>query len=66
MAYSQEIVVSIFGLEFRSPLTWASWHLRPDSILRLLCYDGFQIRPERRSMAGCLAGEPRLEHEDTR
>ena len=21
-----------------SPLTWASWHLRPRSILRLLCY----------------------------
>jgi hypothetical protein len=32
-----------------SPLTWASWHLRPDSILRRLCYDGFHIRPERRS-----------------
>jgi uncharacterized protein len=32
-----------------SPLTWASWHLRPDSILRKLCYDGFSIRPERRS-----------------
>lgn len=26
-----------------SPLTWASWHLRPASILRLLCYDGFSI-----------------------
>ena len=25
-----------------SPLTWASWHLRPRSILRLLCYDGFR------------------------
>jgi uncharacterized protein len=32
-----------------SPLTWASWHLRPDSILRKLCYDGFFIHPERRS-----------------
>jgi uncharacterized protein len=32
-----------------SPLTWASWHLRPDSILRKLCYDGFSIHPERRS-----------------
>lgn len=32
-----------------SPLTWASWHLRPDSILRKLCYDGFSIRPERAS-----------------
>ena len=48
-----------------SPLTWASWHLRPDSILRLLCYDGFQIRPKRRSMEAYLAGEPRLERADT-
>jgi uncharacterized protein len=32
-----------------SPLTWASWHLRPDSILRKLCYDGFSIHPARRS-----------------
>jgi uncharacterized protein len=48
-----------------SPLTWASWHLRPDSILRLLCHDGFQIRPNRRSMAAYLAGEPRLERADT-
>ena len=43
-----------------SPLTWASWHLRPDSVLRLLCYDGFQIRPNRRSMAAYLAGNPGL------
>jgi palmitoyltransferase len=34
-----------------SPLTWASWHQRPDAILRLLCYDRFSIRPERRSLA---------------
>ncbi len=26
-----------------SPLTWASWHLRPRPILRLLCYDGFHV-----------------------
>jgi uncharacterized protein len=32
-----------------SPLTWASWHLRPDVILRKLCYNGFSIHPERRS-----------------
>jgi len=32
-----------------SPLTWASWHLRPDAILRRLCYNGFSIHPERRS-----------------
>jgi uncharacterized protein len=27
-----------------SPLTWASWHLRPNTILRKLCYDGFFVR----------------------
>jgi len=32
-----------------SPLSWASWHLRPDSILRKLCYDGFAIHPDRQS-----------------
>ncbi len=26
-----------------SPLAWASWHLRPASILRLLCYGGHRI-----------------------
>src|SRR5687768_4989391 len=32
-----------------SPLTWASWHLRPDSILRRLCYGEFSIHPKRNS-----------------
>ncbi len=32
-----------------SPLSWASWHLRPDSILRMLCYGGFTLPPNRRS-----------------
>jgi ankyrin repeat protein len=27
-----------------SPLTWASWHLRPRSILRLLCYGDYRVR----------------------
>ena len=31
-----------------SPLGWASWHLRPDAILRKLSYNGFSIHPERR------------------
>jgi len=41
-----------------SPLGWASWYLRPDSILRMLCYGEFFIRPNRGSMAGYLLGEP--------
>jgi ankyrin repeat protein len=28
-----------------TPLTWASWHLRPPSVLRLLCYGDFSINP---------------------
>lgn len=28
-----------------SPLSWASWHLRPSSILRKLCYGNFRIHP---------------------
>ena len=32
-----------------TPLSWASWHTRPDAILRLLCHGSFQIHPERRS-----------------
>ena len=41
-----------------SPLAWASWHLRPDSILRKLCYGRFSIHPKRRSMKANLLGEP--------
>jgi uncharacterized protein len=43
-----------------SPLTWASWYLRPDSILRKLLYGGFSIHPERRSMEANLLGQPHL------
>jgi uncharacterized protein len=43
-----------------SPLTWASWYLRPDSILRKLCYGNFFIRPERRSMEANLLGAPHV------
>lgn len=43
-----------------SPLTWASWHLRSDSILRKLCYGDFNIRPNRRTMAAYVRGEPHV------
>jgi len=29
-----------------SPLSWASWHTRPRSILRALCYGEFYVRPD--------------------
>ena len=32
-----------------TPLSWASWHLRPDAILKLLCYGEFKIHSERDS-----------------
>ncbi len=41
-----------------SPLGWASWHLRPDSILRLLCFGEFRVREGRRSMRANLLGTP--------
>jgi hypothetical protein len=43
-----------------SPLCWASWYGRPDSILRRLCYGQFHIRPDRRSMAANLLGQPHV------
>lgn len=43
-----------------SPLSWASWHLRPDPILRLLCFGGFSIHPDRhpQGMRAYLLGKP--------
>jgi ankyrin repeat protein len=43
-----------------SPLSWASWYLRPDPILRMLCYGDFLVRPNRRSMAAYLLGKPHV------
>jgi uncharacterized protein len=41
-----------------SPLSWGSWYLRPDSILRLLCFGEFRIRAGRESMRSYLVGKP--------
>ena len=45
-----------------SPLTWASWHLRPDSVLRKLCYAKYSIHPGRHSggMEAYLLGKPHV------
>jgi ankyrin repeat protein len=43
-----------------SPLTWASWHQRPASILRKLCYGDFRIRPSYRGMKLNLLGDPHV------
>ena len=41
-----------------SPLSWASWYLRPDEILRQLCYGNWHVREGRKSMRAYLLGEP--------
>lgn len=38
-----------------TPLSWASWYLRPGSILGLLCYGEFRIHPERLKQRTCDA-----------
>jgi uncharacterized protein len=43
-----------------SPLTWASWYLRPTPILRKLLYGDFRIHPEHKGMKAYLLGEPHL------
>jgi len=43
-----------------SPLSWASWHRRPDAILRLLCYGDFAIHPDRRPLRESLRGSPQV------
>jgi ankyrin repeat protein len=40
-----------------SPLGWASWYLRPASILRKLCFGNFRIRPEYAGMETHLRGK---------
>ncbi|MGC1449710.1 MAG: ankyrin repeat domain-containing protein [Candidatus Sulfotelmatobacter sp.] len=41
-----------------TPLSWASWYRRPDSILRKLCYGPFSIHPQRQTMDAYLLGKP--------
>ena len=41
-----------------SPLTWASWHLRPASILRKLCFGPYRVRPDYEGMEAHLQGTP--------
>lgn len=41
-----------------SPLSWASWYLRPVSILKRLCYGSFSISPGYAGMQSNLLGKP--------
>ena len=51
-------ILNVKDVNGDSPLTWASWHLRPDAILRKLCYGTHSIRPGRLTMAAYLLGKP--------
>ena len=42
-----------------SALSWGSWHQRPDSLLRKVCYGTYSIRAGRRSMNSYLEGTPK-------
>jgi ankyrin repeat protein len=44
-----------------TPLSWASWYLRPASVLRKLCYGGFRIHPASQSMELNLTGKPHVQ-----
>ncbi|HEY2457866.1 MAG TPA: ankyrin repeat domain-containing protein [Candidatus Acidoferrum sp.] len=41
-----------------TPLSWASWYVRPAPILRKLCYGNFRIHPEHTRMDISLLGKP--------
>jgi len=42
-------VVDARDMHGDTPLAWASWHLRPDSILRKLCHGDHHVHPARNS-----------------
>jgi ankyrin repeat protein len=42
-----------------TPLGWASWYTRPDTVLRKLCYGDHHVREARKTMEAYLLGEPR-------
>jgi len=43
-----------------TPLSWASWYLRPTPILRELLYGEFRIHQQSQSMRANLLGKPQL------
>lgn len=51
-------VIEAKDMDGETPLSWGSWHLRPDAILRKLCYGEYRIRADRKGMSAYLLGEP--------
>jgi len=44
-----------------TPLSWASWYVRPDSILRRLCYGTHAIPLDRTTMQAAVLGRPHVQ-----
>jgi ankyrin repeat protein len=54
-------VIDAADMNGETPLSWASWHVRPVSILRKLCYGKHRIRPDYGGgMEANLQGKPQL------
>jgi ankyrin repeat protein len=51
-------VIDGLDMNGETPLSWASWHLRPAAILRKLCYGEFRIHPQYTGMESNLQGTP--------
>jgi hypothetical protein len=56
--YATRAKVDAKDMEGDSPLTCASWHKRPDSILRKLVDDEFSLHSERWTLDASLLAEP--------
>ncbi len=52
-------VIDAKDMNGETPLSWASWYLRPPPILRKLCYGTHRIRPDYTGMEANLLGRPR-------
>ena len=52
-------VVDAKDMNGETPLSWASWYLRPAPILRKLCYGSHRIHPNYTGMEANLLGKPR-------
>ena len=51
-------VIDAKDMNGETPLSWASWYLRPAPILRMLCYGEHRIHPNYTGMAANLLGKP--------
>lgn len=51
-------VIDAEDMNGETPLSWASWYLRPAPILRLLCYGEHRVHAKYTGMAANLLGKP--------